>query len=471
MADVTLNTRFKLSYDTYANWTSTNPVLYAGEMAVTTIPVGTSVEQTVPPAVMFKVGDGTSHYNDLPWASGLAADVYEWAKQASKPTYTATEVGAETAGTAQGLINALDVANTATANQYPSAISQTDGVISVTWTDLPTADEYTLEAGGANGTVVLKKNGEIVGAEVKVKGLGSAAFTESSAYDAAGTAASAVATHNTSGTAHADIRSDITELQNQIQGLTGAMHFIGVSTTDPSTGTATVEGHEEFEAGDVCLYGQKEYVYTGTAWVELGDEGSYLTKTEAASTYVTKTTTVNGKALSSNIELTAADVDADAAGTAQSLINALDTTVSVGTSAQTLASLTQTNGVIAATFQNIQITQDQVTGLPAALSAKQDALTFDGTYNASTNKVATQSTVTSAIAALDFTDSAVSGQYVSAVSQENGVISVTRATLPTAPTFAANNGLAVTNQDGTVTYGISLTDTFILDGGSAADLA
>lgn len=471
MADVTLNTRFKLSYDTYANWTSTNPVLYAGEMAVTTIPVGTSVEQTVPPAVMFKVGDGTSHYNDLPWASGLAADVYEWAKQASKPTYTATEVGAEAAGTAQGLINALDVANTATVNQYPSAISQTDGVISVTWTDLPTADEYTLEAGGANGTVVLKKNGEIVGAEVKVKGLGSAAFTESSAYDAAGTAASAVATHNTSGTAHADIRSDITELQNQIQGLTGAMHFIGVSTTDPSTGTATVEGHEEFEAGDVVLYGQKEYVYTGTAWVELGDEGSYLTKTEAASTYVTKTTTVNGKALSSNIELTAADVDADAAGTAQSLINALDTTVSIGTSAQTLASLTQTNGVIAATFQNIQITQDQVTGLPAALSAKQDALTFDGTYNASTNKVATQSTVTSAIAALDFTDSAVSGQYVSAVSQENGVISVTRATLPTAPTFAANNGLAVTNQGGTVTYGINLTDTFILDGGSAADLA
>ena len=158
MADVTLNTRFKLSYDTYANWTSTNPVLYAGEMAVTTIPVGTSVEQTVPPAVMFKVGDGTSHYNDLPWASGLAADVYEWAKQASKPSYTATEVGAETAGTAQGLINALDVANTAAANQYPSAISQTDGVISVTWTDLPTADVYTLEAGEANGTVVLKKN-------------------------------------------------------------------------------------------------------------------------------------------------------------------------------------------------------------------------------------------------------------------------------------------------------------------------
>ena len=65
------------------------------------------------------------------------------------------------------------------------------------------------------------------------------------------------------------------------------MHFIGVSTTDPKEG-ATVAGHTKFESGDVCLYGNKEYVYDGTKWVELGDEGSHLTKTEAAETYATK---------------------------------------------------------------------------------------------------------------------------------------------------------------------------------------
>lgn len=83
---------------------------------------------------------------------------------------------------------------------------------------------------------------------------------------------------------------DISTINGKLAGLTGAMHFVGTSTTDPlSEGGATVEGHETFASGDVCLYGNKEFVYNGTAWVELGDEGSHLTKTEAAETYLKKT--------------------------------------------------------------------------------------------------------------------------------------------------------------------------------------
>ncbi len=83
--------------------------------------------------------------------------------------------------------------------------------------------------------------------------------------------------------------ADITTINGKLAGLTGAMHFVGESTTDPlSESGATVEGHETFASGDVCLFGKKEFVYNGTAWVELGDEGSHLTKTEAASTYLTK---------------------------------------------------------------------------------------------------------------------------------------------------------------------------------------
>lgn len=83
---------------------------------------------------------------------------------------------------------------------------------------------------------------------------------------------------------------DISTINGKLAGLTGAMHFVGTSTTDPmSEGGATVEGHETFASGDVCLFGKKEFVYNGTAWTELGDEGSHLTKTEAAETYLTKT--------------------------------------------------------------------------------------------------------------------------------------------------------------------------------------
>ena len=83
---------------------------------------------------------------------------------------------------------------------------------------------------------------------------------------------------------------DISVINGKLVGLTGAMHFIGTSTTDPmSEGGATVENHPTFASGDVCLFGKKEFVYNGTAWAELGDEGSHLTKTEAAATYLTKT--------------------------------------------------------------------------------------------------------------------------------------------------------------------------------------
>lgn len=83
--------------------------------------------------------------------------------------------------------------------------------------------------------------------------------------------------------------NDITAINSKLTGLTGAMHFVGTSTTDPvGESGATVEGHETFKSGDVCLYGQKEFVYNGSEWTELGDEGSHLTKTEAESTYLKK---------------------------------------------------------------------------------------------------------------------------------------------------------------------------------------
>ena len=61
-------------------------------------------------------------------------------------------------------------------------------------------------------------------------------------------------------------------------GLTGAMHFIGVSTTDPVTEGATVGEKTTFSKGDVVLFGDKEFVYDGSAWIELGDETSYIVK-------------------------------------------------------------------------------------------------------------------------------------------------------------------------------------------------
>nr|DAR02240.1 MAG TPA: hypothetical protein [Bacteriophage sp.] len=81
-------------------------------------------------------------------------------------------------------IQALDKADTAVADNYVSAVSQTDGVITVTRVELPVK---SVAEGTANGTIAVN------GKDVKVQGLGSAAYANTSAFEVAGEAAKAQA--------------------------------------------------------------------------------------------------------------------------------------------------------------------------------------------------------------------------------------------------------------------------------------
>lgn len=93
MATKELKARLSLKYDTLAAWQNIskagqggNLVLNKGEVAFVEVPSGGSLQQTTPPAIMFKVGNGTDAFKDLPWGSGLAADVYAWARSENLPT-------------------------------------------------------------------------------------------------------------------------------------------------------------------------------------------------------------------------------------------------------------------------------------------------------------------------------------------------------------------------------------------------
>ena len=69
-----------------------------------------------------------------------------------------------------------------------------------------------------------------------------------------------VGTFNANATENSAINIKLGDL-----GLASAMRFLGTSTTDPTSITgATIEGYTDFQAGDVCLYGYKEFVYNGT---------------------------------------------------------------------------------------------------------------------------------------------------------------------------------------------------------------
>ena len=146
-------------------------------------------------------------------------------------------------------------------------------------------------------------------------------------YATTSSVTSAISAHNTLSTAHSDIRALISTLSSQIGDLGNALHFIGVEEDLPESG----------EDGDVVIVGTKEYVWANETWNEFGS-GDHITKAQADGYY-------------------------DAKGTAQGLIDGLDTTISGLGAGKTITALTQTNGTISATVSNIAITRSQVTDL------------------------------------------------------------------------------------------------------------
>ena len=75
------------------------------------------------------------------------------------------------------------------------------------------------------------------------------------------------------------VEGKVATLEGQITGLTGAMHFRGISSTDPMAEAGpTISGVSSYASGDVVIYSGKEYVYDGSAWHLFGDEGSYALK-------------------------------------------------------------------------------------------------------------------------------------------------------------------------------------------------
>lgn len=416
-------TRIQLKYDTYANWSTNNPVLKAGEMAIATVAAG---EQTMTnlPNIVLKVGDGTSHYNDLKFVSALAADVHEWAKANTKPVYDASEItglkkfvtdnsdfdtdtqyqlvavtgatykyqlqsrtfansawgewanvegqiidfsGADTrlkslektvaglTGDAGGIQEAITAAIDgldSTQNQAAGAdglaleVVQENGVITSISGSIAAG---TYDVAGAAKAVEDKLNPLITAAQAQAdKGVTDAAaakkaadaastkvddaiagldYTAYAAGEAAGTTVSFVGTiSETNGVISAEKRdlvfasaynpktnkaATVADITTAVADLNGAMHYVGKEDKLPTDVS-------KYKAGDVIIVGIKEYVFDGTKFDELGDEGAIGTALAGL------------KGSSSN------------------------------TAGKTVKTVTQTNGVVSVEYQDISINGTQV---------------------------------------------------------------------------------------------------------------
>ena len=527
MPNKVLNSRLKLKVDTLENWESSEVILLAGEVAFATIATASGNITDVPTVVM-KVGDGTHKWSELKYVYAQASDVYAWAKAATKPTYTYTEIGGRpTIGDGTITVQFGDFSDTFTVNQtgnktinipVPSQIEDTntqyqivtDGTtlklqkkdigdeafsdVSGQTFNLATILDDTFDAHGAAQTVqsaldsYKTTNDAAVQAaqEDATQALSDAAAAASAASQASQAAATAdgkaVAAQSAADAAQATADAAMPKAGGAFSGAvtvqapTAEMNpatkkYVDDAVSAAASGSFKVvdELPDTGDPGVIYLVAHEhgagdaydEYIYTNGAWEKIGntdiDLSDYVTNDEiadmATKTWVGQqgfatTTTVNGI----NGRLT----------TAEGEIDALQETVG-----------------------------DHTTDIGALQTGKQDKLTFDGTYNASTNKAATVSTVTNAvankveqsdidaaIAALDKADSAVANQYVTAVSENDGIVTVTRkqiqyseiADTPTekTTTFDAGEGLKAEGQDGgTVKYSIDDEYTFVIDCGSS----
>lgn len=264
MATTTLSTRITLKYDTLANWNASQFILKKGEVAICSLDTGETAEQSTPPAVLLKVGDGTRRFSELPWASGLAADVYGWAKAATKPTYTASEVGADASGSAADALN--------------KAKKYTDEKIAA----IPKAAEYTLETGSADGSLVLKKDGVAVGDAAVVKGWATLlAKAQKGVDDAAAAAAAAQAAQSTAEGRYLKPEGGIpkTDLAQAVQTSLGkadtALQNHQTVTLESGTNNGTVKITVNGTATDnVAVKGLKSAAYTESSAYATAAQGT-----------------------------------------------------------------------------------------------------------------------------------------------------------------------------------------------------
>ena len=449
MANTTLNTRIQLKYDTYANWTTNNPVLLSGEIAVVVVPASSGAVPNEP-TILFKVGDGTTNFNALQWVAAPAADVYSWAKASTKPTYTANEI--------EGLEEYISGQIQDTDTQYQIIASGTNGIqlqsrpkTGGAWSNVgdPITITYTLAEGSTNGTVSFN------GVDVAVKGLGSAAYTESSAYDAAGAAAGVqTALLGTTGDAstaltiygtrkYAEEQAEVAETaaegytDNAVQ--TAKTELIGTgdatsttikgavaeSKTYADTQIAAKIGSVYKPAGSVAFANLPETPSAAT----LGNVYNVTDAFEADARFVAGEQGDSYPA-GSNVavvqieeayyfDVLAGTVDLSAYSTTTQMNSAISTAVD-GAKTELIGSGSATSTTIKGAVAEANVYAD---GLNTAMDSRVDALET----NVGGTPVATQ--IQTAIQALDKADNAVAKQFVTSVSETDGIISVTRAAL------------------------------------------
>lgn len=243
---------------------------------------------------------------------------------------------------------------------------------------------------------------------------------------------------NTTYNAETNKAATMADVTAAVAGLSGAMHYVGESTTDPSEGTATVAGHDTWAAGDVVTYNAKEFVYDGENWRELGDESSFAVKGSIKNADIASDAAIDQSKIAGLTDALAAKATPADITDAIGALDKADSPVAN----QVVTGVSETDGIITVTRRALaaddipEIGTSKVTGLDTALAEKAAAADLDALEEL-VGETAVGTQITNAIGALDNSDEAVANQFVTAAVQTDGKVVVSRAQ----PAIADVNGL------------------------------
>lgn len=288
MANTTFNTRISLKYDAHAEWLKQDPVLLKGEVAIDVVPVNTGAVQQEP-AVLIKIGDGVKKFSELTYASAISANVYDWALKAEKPSYAASEISGlsdyisgEIQDTDTQYKLAVDAEDNRKFHLYSKAKDAADYTLQNTIT-IPAETVYTLVEGTTNGTVKFQ------GEDVRVHGLGSAAFKDTTAFEAKGALDSAIAEAKQAGTdAQADVDAlaakvgTVPESKTVVQMISDAQTAATYDDTGIKDRMVAAEGKITALVGDDASKSARAIAAEEVAKIVDGADSSYDTLKEIA---------------------------------------------------------------------------------------------------------------------------------------------------------------------------------------------
>lgn len=189
-----------------------------------------------------------------------------------------------------------------------------------------------------------------------------------------------------------------TMLSDEVQGLlTKANTAVQVIAPGSANGNISVDGK------DVAVAGLADAAYATVASLNTTAQGyADNAKTDIIGNDKTDTAdskTIEGVKKYAHGQAVAAQEGATKA--AEKLVNDLDVT-DTAVDGKIVSAVSQTDGKISVTRRALveadipDLAQSKISGLETALAGKQDTITFDGIYHASTNKAATVSTVNTA---------------------------------------------------------------------------